>query len=801
MPRHLGHIATAATGAIVGFVVVVGVLAVIRFALLDRPASTVDDTTSAASDPYTGSPECRSCHERFYELWAPSHHGLAMQPYTDAFAAANLTPQAKPMTIEGTAYQAHVGPGEGYVEQPSDGEPKHFPIEHALGGKNVYYFLTPMERGKLQVLPVAYDARRSAWFDTTASAVRHFTDRTDEAIDWRDRALTFNTSCYGCHVSQLSTNYDLSTDTYRTTWAEPGINCETCHGPGGEHVRVCREAPEGQPPDDLKIIVTKDFTAEQMNSMCAPCHAKMIPLSASFMPGERYVDHYDLVALEHSDFYPDGRDLGENYTYTTWRLSPCVQAGGFDCAHCHTSSGRYRFADEAKANHACLPCHKQHVDNPTAHSHHEADSEGNRCIACHMPMTEFARMMRSDHSMRAPMPAATIRFKSPNGCNLCHDDKSAEWADQWVRKWYSRDYQKPVLAWAQLVDDARRNRWKRLDDMLAYIADETNEEIVTVSLIRLLRGCDDARKWPVLVKALKNPSALVRGAAAEVLGERRTPDVVAALIEAASDKARLVRIRAGGSLAGVPPESIPLAKRQAYHRALEDFESSMHARPDDPTSHYNLGNFYMSRNRLDRAIDEYEISSRLHPEFTPPLVNASITYNMLGNNERAEAALRSALAHDPNCVAAHLNLGLLMGEMRRIAEARRSFERTLELDPNNPVAAYNLGVLLAQDDLGQAVHWCRVAHRAIPADPKYAYTLAFYLRAAKQPDKASDVLRGLLERQPGYTDASLLLGQILEEQGKRGEARDVYTQAYEVAPQDPRLRAHLVQKIQALSGR
>ena len=40
---------------------------------------------------FTGSVSCRDCHERFYERWATSHHGLAMQPYTDEFARTNLT--------------------------------------------------------------------------------------------------------------------------------------------------------------------------------------------------------------------------------------------------------------------------------------------------------------------------------------------------------------------------------------------------------------------------------------------------------------------------------------------------------------------------------------------------------------------------------------------------------------------------------------------------------------------------------------------------------------------------------------
>jgi hypothetical protein len=167
--------------------------------------------------------------------------------------------------------------------------PKKYKIEHALGGKNVYYFLTPFPRGRLQTLPIAYDINKKEWFDTAASGVRHFpgTER-EQPVTWLDPAYTFNISCYSCHVSQLTTNYDLKTDTYETTWREPGINCETCHGPSEEHNRVCREAPKGTVLADLKIISAKKFTADQHNATCSVCHAKMIPLTATFTPGEKF---------------------------------------------------------------------------------------------------------------------------------------------------------------------------------------------------------------------------------------------------------------------------------------------------------------------------------------------------------------------------------------------------------------------------------------------------------------------------------------------------------------------------------
>ena len=131
-------------------------------------------------------------------------------------------------------------------EKGPDGQ-RTFPIAHVMGGKNVYYLLTPLARGRLQVLPLAYDVHKKTWYDMAASGVRHFPDRRDEALDWTDRMFAFNTTCFNCHVTELATNYDLATDTYHTTWSEPGISCESCHGSAKEHVRVMEAGGRRRP--------------------------------------------------------------------------------------------------------------------------------------------------------------------------------------------------------------------------------------------------------------------------------------------------------------------------------------------------------------------------------------------------------------------------------------------------------------------------------------------------------------------------------------------------------------------------
>jgi tetratricopeptide (TPR) repeat protein len=731
-------------------------------------------TPEKAQSDFVGSATCRGCHPDFYKLWAPSRHGLAMQPYRPEFASSALIAPAGPITIGERAYRVEFGSRQAWVvERSTEGE-KRYEIAHVLGGKNVYYFLTPLERGRLQVLPLAYDVRRKVWYDTAASGVRHFPDRADSPLEWRDRPFTFNTACYSCHVSQLTTHYDPDTDSYRTRWAEPGINCETCHGPAGEHVRLFEQS-SGK-PEDPRIIRTRAFDAEQKNALCAPCHAKMIPLTADFRPGDRYFDHFDLVALEHPDFYPDGRDLGENYTYTSWRMSPCAQGGKLDCLHCHTSSGRYRFAAPDRANEACLPCHQDKVANLAAHSHHPGQSEASRCVACHMPVTEFARMRRSDHSMRAPAPAATLRFGSPNACNLCHSDRDAAWADRWVRRWYRRDYQAPVLRRAELIEAARKGDWSKLGAIAAYLSDPAREEIYAASLLRLLRQCDREEKWAAILKAIGDPSPLVRASAADALAGSIDPVRVRALVRACRDEYRLVRIRAAAAL-GAAEQLVEAIDRPAVERATAEFEASMRVRPDDPGSHVNLGNFYLSRRQLARAVAEFELALKIDPRHVPALVNASLAHNLAGRNGQAERCLRAALAIEPASAAANFNLGLLLGELGRTAEAKEALRRAWNADPSLAAAAYNLCVLEAGGNPEAALSWCRQAASARPQEPKYAYTLAYYLSRDGRLKEAASVLEGLLRRHPEYTDGYALLGQIYAAQGDRAAAARMFERA------------------------
>jgi Tfp pilus assembly protein PilF len=700
-----------------------------------------------------------------------------MQPYSATLAKEKLTPQAKDIVIGKYRYRMNVSPEGGFMTEKGPKGTRTYKIEHVMGGKNVFYFLTTLKKGRLQTLPVAYDMNRKEWLDTAASGIRHIPDQRPEApFHWKDPEYTFNSQCYSCHVSQLSTNYDPKTDVYRTVWREPGINCEACHGPSEEHNRVCAETPEGTVPADLKIISWKKFTPAQKNDTCAPCHAKMVPITNTFIPGDRFFDHYDLVALENLDYYPDGRDLGENFTHTTWLMNPCVKSGKLDCLHCHTSSGRYRFKAKEKLNNDCLPCHESHVKNAPAHTKHSQESPGNRCVSCHMPMTEFARMKRSDHSLLPPVPASTIAYKSPNACNICHTDKDAKWSDVNVRKWRKRDYQAPFMHRTSLIDAARKRDWSKLPDIAAYLKSEVRDEIFAVSLIRLLRPCPRQDKWPIILLAMNDPSGLVRSAAAEALSEYPSDKAYRALVKATGDEYRIVRIRAVAALAGFPQSEIGETDRQNVDRALQEYVNSLLIRTDHWSSYYNMGNYFLRSGYPKQALESYGIAAQRDPRTPVPLVNMSLAYARLTDFQNAEQSLRKALKLDPRSSAAHLNLGLLLAEQKKNKEAEEHFRLAYKYDPQMAEAPYNLGVLLGKEHPSESLKMLRKAYEISP-NPKYGYTLAYYEHHAGNSAVATSVLQKVIATKPATADPYLLLGYIYESDGKRVEAAQVYKEA------------------------
>jgi len=400
--------------------------------------------------------------------------------------------------------------------------------------------------------------------------------------------------------------------------------------------------------------------------------------------------------------------------------------------------------------------------------------------------------------MLPPAPAATIAFNSPNACNICHKDKTPQWADETVRKWRNRDYQASVIHRAGLINAARTRDWSKLPEMLDYVTSKDRDEIFATSLIRLVQAAGDPRVVPALLKAIKDPSPLMRSAAATALQNVPTEKSVLALVEAAGDDYRLVRVRAAASLAGyqnLPPTDTDKKKVEA---ANNEYLASIMSRPDQWESHYNLGNYYLDRRDFKQAVDSYEKALKMEPRGVLAMVNEAMAYARMGENQKANEALQKALKVAPDNAAANFNMGLLKAEQNDLVTAEKHLRAALKSDPQMAQAAYNLCVILAKDRLDEAVDFCRQAADIRPDVPRYAFTLAFYRQQRGDFPGAASILDGLITKYPGYADAYVLLGAIYEKQGKKAEAEGVYNRGLSLEGMPDQYKVRMKARLEAL---
>jgi cytochrome c-type biogenesis protein CcmH/NrfG len=751
------------------------------------------------SEPSASVTACIECHAAYCQAWESNHHGQSLLPCSPELVSTLLTPQSEEIEIGSFFYRFNSNQQDCWIEERSENSQSHYKTTFMLGGKNMLMFLTPFDKGRMQILPLAYNIDKKKWFDNSAGLLPHGTSQASNQPDWKSRTNHFNTTCFACHIDSQAAYYNIQNDTYHSLGDEHGITCCSCHGPVEDHIRICRKTPPGQAPDDLKIVTFKNASSDQINAICGSCHTSSIPLKPSYTAGKPFFDYFDLKGLENPAFSPDGKSISSNNVYTLFRMSPCVQSGQLQCLHCHTGNGLYRFTDPSVANDSCLPCHKVRVERAAEHTHHKAKNPGSVCISCHMPTSALRGIEQTDHSMRPPMPAFTQTYKSPNACTLCHKKNDSAWAEMHVRSWHKNNYQERYLKSALLIRAARSGDWTRLPEMLSFIENPKRDEIAATSLIRLLRGCKDARKWPVFINSLKNdPSPLVRSAAAGSLIGSPMGETAAVLFNAMTDQYALVRIRAVSVLAVLSSQSLIPEYRPRFEKAFYELIDMLSARPDDAQSYFNLGNLYLERRDVKSSLAMYEYSLKLQPDNTQALINSATAYYYNGQQPEAEKTLRKALKAEPGNAQAHVTLGMLLVEQQRTVEAETAFRTALKHDPANAAAYFNLAVMFSSEKPKNSLEWCRKAYEIEPDDPKYAYTYAYYLNRNGKSDMAVALLAKMVDMKVSHPETYALLAEIYIKQNRIKDARSVYRKALENKNLPEQIRMGFMDSMQKL---
>jgi tetratricopeptide (TPR) repeat protein len=719
-------------------------------AAASTPASAAAPARPPAPD-WVDNATCVSCHADAAAHWAGSHHAKAM---------ARPTAETVRGDFDGASFR-HQGVTSRFFRRQDrfvvrtdgpDGRLADFEVAWTFGWAPLQQYLLELPGGRLQPLQVAWDEPARRWFHLLPDEKAP----PGDVLHWTGRYQNANTMCIACHTTGFVKHYDAATDTFASTWKEPNVSCQSCHGPGERHVGWARARAEGRDAPTLpgeRYGLSVDFRARGAAGqveVCSACHSRRTELTAAPVPGEPRLDHYLPSLLMPGLYHADGQQLDEVFVDGSYRQSRMYQRG-VACTDCHDPHGG---KPKHAGNAVCTQCHAPTPDPrfPAAaglfddpkHHFHPVGSPGAQCTTCHMPVKHYMRIQpRPDHSLRVPRPDLTVKIGTPNACTQCHADKPAQWAADAVGRWYPDSRHRRTPHYGEAFAAARAGGPGALEALPAIAADLDRPGIVRATALEMLRG-DPRTGDTVRVAATRDPDPEVRAAAAASVEALPEAARLNALVPLLSDPIRAVRIAAARALAGLPRARFEPAALPALDAALAEYVAVQNVSLDMTGARLNLAVLHQSLGRTELAEREYLAALKIDPDFTPARANLARLYNTAGRNAEAERVLTEGLAREPGIGELQYSLGLLLAEERRLPEAAKALEQAAKLLPARAKVHYNLG--LAKQQLGErepARRALQQAQRLDPTDAQTVYALA------------------VLEAQAGRWDDALRWGEAL----------------------------------------
>ena len=708
-------------------------LAVLLFAgsaFVPRQRAGADETAKPV-----GGQVCAGCHAAQAERWKESHHALAMQQAT---AASVLGDFADAKLSHFGVVTSFSRSGDKFLVRTDgpDGALHEYEIAYTFGVYPLQQYLIAMPGGRLQALGIAWDSRPKEqggqrWFHLYPDQKLPPGDR----LHWTGRDQTWNYMCADCHTTSLKKNYDLTSNTYSTSWSDVNVSCEACHGAGSRHVAWAHSHAPGLPDNTRMGLVAwlkaTDKGQWEMNSAtgiakrteplvsaeldtCAACHSRRRVIVKDAVPGSPLLDSYAPTDLEPGLYHADGQIDGEVFEYGSFMQSRMHHAG-VTCSDCHEP---HSLSLRAEGNGLCAQCHMPAKFDTAEHHHHQPAGAGGQCVNCHMPTKTYMVVdRRRDHSFRIPRPDLSLSIGTPNACTQCHTDQSADWAARAVAAWYPRGRQ-TQQNYATALDAGRTGALDAERQLDRLILDHDQPEIARASALLLLPRFATPTSEAAIKAAIADPSALVRSAVPRALPPSPSRTVVQAVAPLLNDPIRAVRIETARALAGVDPNSMTPEQRSALDNAQRELVAAELVDADRPEAHLNLGLLNLRHQQPSEAEAEYRTALRLDPNFVPALANLADLDRMRGQDQQGAEKLRRALLIEPSNADVRHSLGLLLVRQHSYPEALEQLRQATELAPDNARYAYVYAIALnSTGAVPQAVALLERTHRQHPTDP------------------------------------------------------------------------------------
>jgi len=578
---------------------------------------------------------CRNCHVNIYETFTQTGMGQSWDHATEKKSAARFDAH----TVVYDRYK-------NFYYKPFWKDSSLYIMEYRLDGADTIYKRTEKisyivgsgqhtnshiwgANGYLYQAPLTFYTQKGIW-DLPPGFEDGMNTRWNRII---------SIECMNCH--NMYPQFDTSSEN-KFLSVKTGIECERCHGPGGEHVRekLAGILVDTSKEIDYSIVNPKKLPRDLQVELCQRCHLQGISI---LNDGKTFFDFKPGQPLSSvmNVFMPRYQGGQQKFIMAShadrMKQSRCFQNSNMTCLTCHNPHISVKYTPASHFNDACQSCHQgqKQCTLPLA----ERLKKDDNCYKCHMPVSEtldIPHVTVHDHRIHVVVTNEKKQEIQKFIGLECMTTRNP--SDLLMAQGYLQTFEafspKPYL----------------LDSAWSYLGRVNNKNNSAFREAQL--------RYYYLKKNFAQVVALAKGMEAQKIGDAWTA----------------YRIGEGYYQTGDFIHALPF-----YQHAV-DLKSS------DPEFQNKLGSTLVALKKVDEAKNIFQKIVQNNPKFAPALSNLGYVYFLKSDFDYAGSLYDKALSLDPDYELALMNKIALFIVQGKNKEAEKLVNRVLKINPQNEKA-------------------------------------------------------------------------------------------------------------------
>ena len=661
-------------------------------------------------DEFVGSKICSNCHLTEYNSWRESTHANAGgTPTADRILAPF---DGNKIEIKNGWFIPYKKGNRYFFRAQENGFPEQkYEVIGVVGGGHLYgggtqTYFGFFPDGTMRLLPFDYHPGNRTWFfesnDLSGWVPVDNKISPRRMSEWPPNrvlgAIEEKQNCQQCHGSQIVTSFTISKGAYVTNFTDLSINCESCHGPGKEHVSLMQYGKtivKGY--TGIRSLAT--LSKEESVDVCSQCHALKDMIRPGYLPGMDFENYFStkFSMLGNNPYYPDGRVRAFGYQQNHI-FSDCYLNGSMTCVDCHNPhANSYQDINRNPLkgrfdNGQCTSCHISISLDISNHTFHNENSLGSQCTSCHMPFQQhravgdYLKFSRADHTISIPRPDLDQKFGITNACIQCHSELSNNDISTQIMEWYGE--LKPLNRLeSNLLSFLDGNQsMKDLVNLIGNSSDPNPQLFAGLATAYMSRH--ENRYDDLLITKLKSLATIddldiksVSLAYLDLLSDYKnnlSPYIINILSQSGKDQSK---IRSRWSIA-LAYRAQNLSHQKNFSESIKVYNKSLTIWPNNQKARKGLASTYLLDDDFLNAVKTYGEVVKMNQSDWSGWAGLANSQASNGQFDIALEAYMKSLEINTHNASAHLGIGDILYKMKNYGLAEQHLVRAIELDPS-----------------------------------------------------------------------------------------------------------------------